>query len=182
MCCLNCFFYIYKLCIFLLPDKTIMVQIFGVDICQTTRKDNSKDILIGSFRWLRLSSNMMWLIAMLFSSWRLFGYDQINCSTFSNEEPMSDEMFSSWCLMKSGYYQWVWILLVLHCGLTYLPCLVWQWAEGGKLDRLLHVDSKLESIAKFLTTYPNWFSDKIATSFVGCQLLIVLLSYAQVAP
>ena len=93
---------------------------------------------------------------------------------------MSDEIFSSFCLMKSGYYQWVWIFLVLHCSLTYVPCMLWQWVEAGKVNRLLHEKAKLESVARFLTTYPSWFSPKVAMSYVGCQLLTILLSYGQV--
>ena len=56
-------------------------------------------------------------------------------------------------------------MLILQSALTYLPCLVWKCLERGKMRRLLHRDSSIETISKFLYEHPGWFTESDALNF-----------------
>lgn len=71
------------------------------------------------------------------------------------------------------------VLSVQSC-LTLLPCLVWNWLEGGRLKKLLHKDSSLETLSRFLYEHPAWYSLKDAAFFYCCQLLCLGVSAVQI--
>ena len=94
---------------------------------------------------------------------------------------MCDVMFTSYCLMKSGFYQWVWSLLLAHLLLTTFPAYLWQILEGKRLNKLLHEGVTIDNMAKFLTDHPNWYTNYEATSFFLCQVLAMSSSVIQVS-
>ena len=60
-----------------------------------------------------------------FCTWMLV-WRTIHCSTLSNCENRCDKMFTSYCLMKSGFYQWIWSLLLAHLLLNTFPAYLWE--------------------------------------------------------
>ena len=78
-------------------------------------------------------------------------------------------MFTSYCLMKSGFYQWIWSLLLAHLLLNTFPAYLWEILERKRLNKLLHECVKIDNMAKFLTDHPNWYTSYEATSFFLCQ-------------
>ena len=55
--------------------------------------------------------------------------------------------------MKSGFYQWVWLLLLIHHVLTTLPAYLREILEGERLNKLLHKGVKMDNMAKFMNYY-----------------------------
>ena len=72
------------------------------------------------------------------------------------------------------------MILIMQSGLAYLPCLVWKCLERGKMRRLLHKDSSLETISKFLYEHPAWFTVSDALKFYLCQILCVAVPVFQI--
>ena len=68
---------------------------------------------------------------------------------------------------------------MMQSALTYLPCLVWKWLERGKIRRLLHRDSSIETISKFLYEHPDWFTGSDALNFYFCQVLCLAVPVFQ---
>ena len=71
-------------------------------------------------------------------------------------------------------------MLILQSALTYLPCLAWKTLEGGKMRRLLHKDSSIELISKFLYEHPRWFTRSDALYFYLCQILCLAVPVFQI--
>ena len=92
-------------------------------------------------------------------------------SILSNCEPMCDKMITSYCLMKSGFYQWLWSFLLAHLLLITFPAYLWEILEGKRLNKLLQERVKIDNMAKFLTDHPDWYTSYEATSFFLCQVL-----------
>ena len=92
-------------------------------------------------------------------------------SILSNCEPMCDKMITSYCLMKSGFYQWLWSFLLAHLLLITFPAYLWEILEGKRLNKLLQERVKIDNMAKFLTDHSNWYTSYDATSFFLCQVL-----------
>ena len=82
--------------------------------------------------------------------------------------------------MKSKFYQWVWCLLLVHCGLAMIPGYLWEFLEGKSLQKLLHKGVTIDNLAKFLTDHSNWYTHYKATSFFLCQVLALMSSIAQI--
>ena len=76
---------------------------------------------------------------------------------------------TSYCLMKSRFYQWIWSLLLAHLLLITFPAYLWEILERKRLNKLLHECVKIDNMAKFLTDHPNWYTSYEATSFFLCQ-------------
>ena len=64
-----------------------------------------------------------------------------------------EDILTSYYLMKSGFYQWVRLLLLLHHVLTTLPAYLWEILEGKRLNKLLHKGVKMDNMAKFMNYY-----------------------------
>ena len=61
---------------------------------------------------------------------------------------MYDKMLTSYCLMKSMFYQWLWSLLLAHLLLITFPAYLWETLEGKRLNKLLHEHVKIDNLAK----------------------------------
>ena len=72
------------------------------------------------------------------------------------------------------------MILIMQSGLAYLPCLVWKSLEGGKMRRLLHKESSVETISKFLYEHPGWFTGSDALNFYSSQILCLAVPVFQV--
>lgn len=114
--------------------------------------------------------------AITMTNW--FG-DSINCSTFASRRTLNDNVFTSFCHVKSGFYQWVWIVLILQVFINYLPSNLWRYLEGGKVKKLLHKNFNFRKVAVFLTSYPTYFSIKEAVAFYTCNILALACSIIQ---
>lgn len=64
--------------------------------------------------------------------------------------------------------------------MTNLPCLAWKYLEGNRLGRLLHKDSSIETISRFLYEHPNWYTLSDGVNFYCCQLLCLAISGFQI--
>ena len=60
---------------------------------------------------------------------------------------MCDKMFTSYYLMKSGLYQWLWSLLLAHLLLITFSAYLWEILEGKRLNKLLHEHVKIDNLA-----------------------------------
>merc|ERR550517_568113 len=89
-------------------------------------------------------------------------------------------MLTSYCFTQTPQYQWIWIVIYLQSVITYLPCLAWSYLEGNRLKRLLHKDSSIETISRFLYEHPNWYTLSDAVNFYCCQLLCLAISGLQI--
>ena len=67
--------------------------------------------------------------------------------------------------MRSGFYQWLWSLLLAHLLLITFPAYLWDILEGKRLSKLLHQHVKTDNMAKFLTDHVNWYTSYEANSF-----------------
>jgi len=105
--------------------------------------------------------------------------ESISCSTFSSRDTLNDNVFTSFCHVKSGFYQWVWIVLIFQVFINYLPSNLWRYLEGGKVRKLFHKNFKFSKVAVFLTTYPEYFSLKDAVTFYFCNVLALACSIMQ---
>ena len=72
------------------------------------------------------------------------------------------------------------MMLILQSALTYLPCLVWKSLERGKMRRLLHKDSSIDLVSKFLYEHPQWFTGSDALHFYFCQILSLAVPVFQI--
>ena len=72
------------------------------------------------------------------------------------------------------------ILICLQSLFTLLPSVVWSRLEGGRLNRLLHKESSIQGISRFLFEHPNWYSLSDGVSFYFSQLLCFGVSGLQI--
>ena len=138
---------------------------------------NKNKLSVGLFNLLHFFGDMQKYGAFLLAPGAFFG-DLIMCAP--GQKGGHKDILTSYCLMKSAFYQWVWLLLLINHVLTTLPAYLREILEGKRLNKLLHKGVKMDNMAKFLTDHPNWYTSYEASSFFLCQVLAASSSVIQV--
>jgi len=140
-----------------------------------------RDVTLNHLKLFNYVSYFIWILCLFLNLTSWLG-DPISCFVDDNLKYLGhyNALMTSYCHIQTRSYQWIWMMMIVHCTVTQLPRLVWSWLEGGRLRRLLHRDSSIESISRFLYDHPSWYTKADAAYFYCCHLLCLAVAAVQI--